>query len=102
LRKWNNEILNIDGPKHYFLTLMDNIHYNSCPNCIDNLLPLETMSSDNKKILLPLKLQEIFDEKDIAKLPFWIQKTINWQIQGKISEFELLNAINFLLNEKTQ
>ncbi len=102
LRKWNNEILNIDGPKHYFLTMMDNIHYNSCPNCIDNLLSLETMSSDHKKILLPLKLQEILDENDIAKLPFWIQKTINWHIQGKISEFELLNAINFLLKEKIQ
>jgi hypothetical protein len=101
LRKWNNEILNIDGPKHYFLTLMDNIHYNSCPNCVDNLLSLETMSSDHKKILLPLKIQEILDENDIAKLPFWIQKTINWHIQGKISESEILNAINFLL-EKTQ
>ena len=102
LRKWNNEILNIDGPKHYFLTLMDNIHSNSCPNCIDNLLSIERINSDDKKILLPVKLQEILDENDVAKLPFWIQKTINWHIQGKISEFEILNAINFLLKEKTQ
>jgi len=102
LRKWNNEILNIDGPKHYFLTLMDNIHNNSCPNCIDNSLSIERINSDDKKIILPLKIQEILDENDISKLPFWIQKTINWHIQGMISESELLNAINFLLKEKTQ
>ncbi len=53
-------------------------------------------------IQLPPKLQEMLDENDVAKLPIWIQKTINWYNQGKISESELLNAINFLLNEKTQ
>jgi hypothetical protein len=97
LRKWNNEILNIDGPKHYFLTLMDNTHSNSCPNCIDNLLSIERVNSDGKKILLPQKIQAIIDENDISKLPFWIQKTIDWYFQGMISESELLNAINFLL-----
>jgi len=96
LRIWDNEILNIDGPKHYFLALMDNIQYNSCPNCIDNLLSIEMMSSDDKKILLPPKLQEILNENDIAKLPFWIQKTIEWHSQGKISETELINAIKYL------
>ena len=101
LRKWNNEILNIDGPKHYFLTLMDNVINNSCPNCIDNLLSIERINLNDKKILLPLKIQEVLDENDISKIPFWIQKTINWHNQGKISGSELLNAINFLLNEKT-
>jgi len=48
-------------------------------------------------VQLPPKLQELFDENDIAKLPFWIQKTIEWHSQGKISETELVNAINFLL-----
>jgi len=52
------------------------------------------------QIQLPPKLQEMLDENDVAKLPIWIQKTINWHNQGKISEYELLNAINFLLNEK--
>ncbi len=51
-------------------------------------------------IQLPSKLQEMLDENDVANLPIWIQKTINWFNQGKISESELLNAINFLLNEK--
>ena len=48
-------------------------------------------------VQLPPKLQGLFDENDIAKLPFWIQKTIEWHSQGKISETELVNAINFLL-----
>jgi len=47
-------------------------------------------------VQLPPKLQELFDENDIAKLPFWIQKTINWYNQGKISEAELINAIKYL------
>jgi len=47
-------------------------------------------------VQLPPKLQELFDENDIAKLPFWIQKTINWYKQGKISESELVNAIKYL------
>jgi len=53
-------------------------------------------------IQLPPKLQEMLDENDVAKLPIWIQKTINWHNHGEISESELLNAINFLLNEKPQ
>jgi hypothetical protein len=76
---------------------MDNTHSNSCPNCIDNLLSIERVNLDDKKILLPPKIEEILDENDISKLPFWIQKTIDWHVQGMISESELLNAINFLL-----
>ena len=99
LRRWNNEVLNIDGPKHYFLTLMDNIQYNSCPNCVENLLSSKMISPDYKKTLLPPKLQELLDENYIVKLPFWIQKTIEWYNQGIVSEKELVNAINFLLEE---
>jgi len=47
-------------------------------------------------IQLPQKLQELFDENYIAKLPFWFQKTINWYNQEKISEAELINAIKYL------
>jgi len=97
LRKWSNEVLNIDGPKHYFLVLMDNIQYNSCPNCIDNLLSIEMMNLNDRKIILPQELYEILDENVISKLPFWIQKMINWYNQEKISETELVNAINYLI-----
>ena len=69
---------------------------------IESSSTTQTKHPNDKKILLPPKLQEIIDENDIAKLPFWIQKTINWHVQGKILESELLNAINFLLKEKTQ
>jgi len=48
-------------------------------------------------IQLPPKLQETLDDSDVVKLPFWIQKTINWYSEGKISEVELVNAINYLL-----
>ena len=47
-------------------------------------------------IQLPQKLQEMLDENDIANLPSWIQKTIEWYNQGMISETELINAINYL------
>ena len=96
LRKWNNEVLNIDGLKHYFLVLMDNIQYNSCPNCIENLLSSEIIGPDDKKILLPPKLQETLDKNDIASLPSWIQKTIKWYNHEMISETELINAIDYL------
>jgi len=96
LRKWNNEVLNIDSSKHYFLALMDHASLNSCPNCVENLLSSEMMSSDYKKILLPSKLQEMPDENGITNLPFWFQKTINWYNEGIISETELINAVNYL------
>ncbi len=72
LRKWNNEVLNIDGPKHYFLTLMDNNQFNSCPNCVENLLSMET------------------------KMPQWFENNLRWYDEGKISKAELENAIKYL------
>ena len=72
LRKWNNEILNIDGPKHYFLTLMDNVQSNSCPNCVEILLTTEN------------------------KMPSWFEKTLYWYFEEKISKTELENARNYL------
>ncbi len=95
LRKWNNEVLNIDGPKRYFLTLMDNNQYNSCPNCVENLLSINMMN-EYKKLLVPEKLLETLNENDIAKLPFWFQKTIEWYNQAIISKSELINAIKYL------
>jgi len=100
LRKWNNEVLNIDGSKHYFLVLMDHARSNSCPNCVENLLSSEMMSSDYKKILSSSKLQKILDENYIANLPSWIQKTIEWYNQGLISETELVFLVEFLIENK--
>ncbi len=72
LRKRSNEILNIDGSKHYFLALMDNSQYNSCPNCVENLLSMET------------------------KMPQWFENNLRWYDEGKISKAELENAIKYL------
>jgi len=72
LRKWDNKVLNIDGPEHYFLTLMDGNQFNSCPNCIENLLSMET------------------------KMPQWFENNFRWYDEGKISKAELENAIKYL------
>jgi len=72
LRKWNNEVLNIDGSKHYFLALMDHNQFNSCPNCVENLLSMET------------------------KMPQWFENNLRWYDEGKISKAELENAIKYL------
>jgi hypothetical protein len=96
LRKSNNEVLNIDGLKYYFLVLMDNIQFNSCPNCVENLLSSEMMDPNNKKILLPSGLHGMVDQNDIQNLPSWFQKITEWHKQGIISESELINAINYL------
>lgn len=99
LRNSNNEVLNIDGLKYYFLVLMDNAQFNSCPNCVENLLSSKIMDPNNKKILLSSSLQGLVDQNDIKNLPSWFQKTIEWHKQGMISEFELINAINYLNGE---
>jgi len=72
LRKWANKVLNINGPEHYFLTLMDSKQNNSCPNCVENLLSMET------------------------KMPQWFENNLRWYDEGKISKAELENAIKYL------
>jgi len=78
LRIWNNEILNIDGQKKYYLVMMDNQKGTSCPNC--------------KKILLSTP-------KPIHKYqtPSWIQTLFEWNKQGIISDLEYQNSIKYLV-----
>ena len=78
-RIWQNEILNLDGKKKYFLTMMDNSQSTSCPNC--------------KKILLSVSNSNLEKEEIIPK---WIQKTFDWHEKGLISTRELQNSINYL------
>jgi len=52
-------------------------------------------------VQLPPKLHDLFNDNVIAKLPFWIQKTIDWYNQGKISEAELINAIKYLKDKSS-
>jgi len=102
-QKWSNQPLDLNGNRLYYLVMMDNKFVTSCPNCKSVLLneyyknPLtELIHVLKAPIQLPQKLHEILDENDIANLPSWIQKTINWYNQGMISETELINAINYL------
>lgn len=80
LRIWNNEILNMDGTKRYYLVMMDNHHSTSCPNC--------------KKILLSTT-----DSSQKYPLPSWVQKILKWHKQGIISEQEYQNSIEYLIEK---
>ena len=79
LRIWNNEVLNIDGEKQYYLVMMNNQQATSCPNC--------------KKILLE-KSPEPHLKYDI---PDWAQSIFDWHRRGIISDIEFENSIAYLL-----
>ena len=82
LRIWQNEILNLDGKKKYFLAMMDNSKSTSCPNC--------------KKILLSGYNSNLEKDKII---PNWIQKIFDWHEKDLISTRELQNSINYLVDK---
>ena len=52
-----------------------------------------TLVSDTKKIDEP-----IISEKS-SKIPDWIKKTMQWYLDGSISEDEMISAIQFLVKE---
>ncbi len=81
LRIWNNEVLNIDGEKQYYLVMMNNQQATSCPNC--------------KKILLSSFESGLEDET-----PRWIQNVFNWHRQGMISEQDFDNFIEYLVESR--
>ena len=78
LRKWHNEVLDINSNKNYFLTFMNNQFMTSCPNCKTILL---TTSDPIHKYLTPN----------------WIQNIFEWHKQGIISEAEYQNSIEYLI-----
>ena len=78
LRIWNNEILNLDDSKKYYIIMMNNDQVTSCPNC--------------KKILL--STPELSHE---YQLPGWVQNLVEWHKQGIISDQEYQNSIEYLV-----
>jgi len=78
LRIWNNEVLNLDGTKKYYLVMMDNSRTTSCPNC--------------KKILLSTS-----DPSQKYYTPSWVQNIFEWHKQGVISDQEYQNSIVYLV-----
>ena len=78
LRIWNNEALNIDGQKQYYLVMMNNNQATSCPNC--------------KKILL-----STIEPTEKYQIPSWIQNLYEWHELGIISDKELEHSIKYLV-----
>jgi len=78
LRSWNNEVLNIDGEKQYYLVMMNNQQKTSCPNC--------------KKILLSLSEPTLK-----YKIPSWVQNLFEWHQLGIISDQEFEYSIEYLV-----
>ena len=75
LRIWHNEVLSLDGTKQYYLVMMNNHQASSCPNC--------------KKI-------PVSSEGIVKQVPKWIQNLSIWYSQGRISEQDFLNSIDYL------
>jgi hypothetical protein len=78
LRIWNNEALNIDGQKQYYLVMMNNNQATSCPNC--------------KKILLSNSEPTVQ-----YNIPNWVQKIFEWHQLGLISDQEFEYTIQYLV-----
>lgn len=80
LRIWNNEVLNLDDSKKYYLVMMNNDQASSCPNC--------------KKVLLsPYEFDNQYG------LPQWVQNLVEWHNQGIISDQEYQNSIKYLISK---
>jgi len=78
LRSWNNEVLNIDGEKKYYLVMMNNKQKTSCPNC--------------KKIHLSLSEPTLK-----YQIPSWVQNLFEWHQLGIISDQEFEYSIEYLV-----
>ncbi len=78
LRIWNNEVLNLDDSKKYYLVMMNNNWATSCPNC--------------KKILL--SSQELYNK---YHFPEWVQNLFEWHNKGIISEQEYQDSTEYLV-----
>ena len=78
LRIWNNEVLNLDDSKKYYLVMMNNNQATSCPNC--------------KKILL--SSQELYNK---YHFPEWVHNLFDWHNKGIISDKEYQDSIEYLV-----
>lgn len=76
LRIWNNEPMNIDGLKQYYLVMMNNQFSTSCPNCLKvHLSKYPIIGVD---------------------LPEWLQTVIGWYYDGLITLKDIENSFLFL------
>jgi len=90
-QKWTNHPLDLDGPRLYYLVMMDNKFLTSCPNCKSVLL--------NEYYKDPLTESEISDYKLPQNLSIWLGKLVNWLENSLISEQEFSYAIDYLVKK---
>lgn len=79
LRIRNNEILNLDDSKKFYLVMMNNSQATSCPNCIE----------------IPLTSQNLYGN---YQFPEWVQNLFDWHNKGIISDKEYQDSIEYLVN----
>jgi len=88
-QKWSNESLDLNGPKSYYLVMMDNKFTTSCPNC--------------KSVLLNEYYNNHITESEISgynipeDLLSWLDMLVVWRENSIISDQEFSNAIEFLI-----
>ena len=88
-QKWSNESLDLNGPKSYYLVMMDNKFTTSCPNC--------------KYVLLNEYYNNHITESEISgynipeDLLSWLDMLVVWRENSIISDQEFSNAIEFLI-----
>ncbi len=87
-QKWTNYPLDLNGPRLYYLVMMDNEFLTSCPNCKSVLL--------NEYYKDPVSDSKISDYKMPQNLWVWLGKLVNWHEKSIISDQEFSNAIDYL------
>jgi len=85
-QKWTNQDLQLDGPRLYYLVMMDNKFATSCPNC--KVFLLNEYYKSQKEDNIP---DNVLD---------WLRKLSNWQRAGLVSEKEFSNALNYMIKKE--
>jgi hypothetical protein len=91
-QKRTNQPLDLNGPRLYYLVMMDNKFVTSCPNCKSVLL--------NEYYKNPITESELSDDKIPQNLSMWLDTLVNWLENFLISEQEFSNAIDFLVKRE--
>jgi len=91
-QKWSNYPLDLNGPRLYYLVMMDNKFLTSCPNCKSVLL--------NEYYKEPVNDSKLLDYNIPQNHLIWLHKLMIWLENSSISEQEFSNAIDFLTKKK--
>jgi len=92
-QKWSNQPLDFNGPRLYYLVMMDNKFVTSCPNCKSALLN-EYYKISTTELDLAQKIPTLKE-----KIPNWVENIFVWHDQDQIGVDELRNAIIYLIDE---